>query len=137
MSGTFQLHLRDTLHEERFEQVTAFVGEDESGSFGILARHARFMTVLTLSLARFETTPGQTYYLGLAGGLAFMRGEVLAISTQRFVTDTDFESISQKLRGEIAREALETHATRESLRNLEDAVLKRLYELGRKGHKLA
>ncbi len=37
---------------ERIDDVSSFVGEDDSGSFGLLARHDRFMTVLDFGLAR-------------------------------------------------------------------------------------
>jgi len=46
--STFTLHLRDASQYERIEGVESFVGRDESGSFGILAGHARMMTALTL-----------------------------------------------------------------------------------------
>ena len=38
--------------------VTSFVGEDASGSFGLLPRHDRFMTVLTFGLARLLLADG-------------------------------------------------------------------------------
>ena len=53
MSG-FTLELADAARAERFEGVTAFVGEDASGSFAIWPRHARMVTCLTFGLARFR-----------------------------------------------------------------------------------
>jgi len=44
----FALDLCDTRQEEHIEGVTAFVGEDATGSFGILPGHARFMTILVV-----------------------------------------------------------------------------------------
>lgn len=137
MSDSFSLILRDSVHEERFDHVQSFLGEDESGSFGIFAGHARFMTVLAFGLAQFKMDDGQQHFVALAGGLLFMRGDLLTLGTRRFVTDVNFERISEKLRSEIAREERELRATRESLHTLEDSVLKRLYDLGRKRHELA
>jgi F-type H+-transporting ATPase subunit epsilon len=34
---SFVLHLQDATHYERIDQVTSFVGQDDSGLFGILA----------------------------------------------------------------------------------------------------
>ena len=52
--NTFVLHLQDATRYERIEGVSSFVGEDASGSFGILAQHGRFMTSLVFGLARFR-----------------------------------------------------------------------------------
>ena len=51
MSG-FTLHLFAAERHERIEAVMSFVGEDASGSFGILPQHDRFMTALTFGVAR-------------------------------------------------------------------------------------
>ena len=52
---TFSLKIQDATHAENIEGITSFVGEDVSGSFGILAGHARFMTILVMGLARYRT----------------------------------------------------------------------------------
>ena len=51
----FTLRLQDSTRLSRIDDVVTFVGEDASGSFGILANHARMMTVLVMGLARFKT----------------------------------------------------------------------------------
>jgi F-type H+-transporting ATPase subunit epsilon len=51
---SFILKLQDATRSEEIEQVTSFVGEDLSGSFGILAGHARMMASLVIGLARFR-----------------------------------------------------------------------------------
>ena len=48
---TFKLRLQDATHAMDIPGVTSFVGEDESGSFGILADHARLMTTLVIGMA--------------------------------------------------------------------------------------
>ena len=47
MNG-FTLELHDANHAQRVDDVVSFVGEDASGSFGLQAGHARFMTMLSL-----------------------------------------------------------------------------------------
>ena len=44
----FTLLLQDATRTTSIAGVTSFVGEDDSGSFGILAGHARMMTSLRL-----------------------------------------------------------------------------------------
>ena len=43
--------LRGAEQEQRIDGVTVFVGEDATGSFSLLARHARFLTALEFGLA--------------------------------------------------------------------------------------
>ena len=43
---TFTLIVQDATHAERSSDVLSFVGEDDSGSFGLMADHARFITCL-------------------------------------------------------------------------------------------
>ena len=50
--NTFVLHLQSATQNERIEKVESFVGRDASGSFGILAGHAPFMTSLVFGMAR-------------------------------------------------------------------------------------
>ena len=50
----FSLLLRDANRFEHIAGVTSFVGEDASGSFGILPGHGRMMTSLVVGLARFR-----------------------------------------------------------------------------------
>ena len=51
----------------------SFVGEDDSGSFGILPGHARVMTLLGFGLARFRVADRPGSILALAGGSRLFR----------------------------------------------------------------
>ena len=75
--NTFHMNLQSTTQYERVEGVTSFIGEDESGSFGVLAGHARMMTLLRFGLARFRRLGEDWEYLALPGALAyFLDGEL-------------------------------------------------------------
>ena len=52
--NTFTMLLQDETRAEKIEGVSSFVGEDISGSFGILAGHTRMMTILVMGLARYR-----------------------------------------------------------------------------------
>ena len=52
--NTFSLSILDVTHAEKIEGVSSFVAEDKTGSFGILADHARMMTTLVMGLARYR-----------------------------------------------------------------------------------
>lgn len=129
--STFALELTGATQHERIEGVRSFVGEDASGSFGIQAGHVRFMTALTLGLARFRSDSANWTYLALAGGLLYFKRNTLFIATRRYVTDNDYQRVSAALTQEIVREEDALREIKTSLRRLEEDMLKRIWQLGR------
>ncbi|MBK8119479.1 MAG: F0F1 ATP synthase subunit epsilon [Sulfuritalea sp.] len=130
MSG-FTLNLLATDRSECIDGVTSFVGEDKSGSFGLLPGHERFMTVLGFGLARVRRTDDQWEYLGFPGGLLYFLGNECRISTRRYLRDTDVTRIAGVLSREMLEEERALDETRHKLHRLEAEMLKRLAELGR------
>jgi len=129
---TFTLRLQDATHAEEIEGITCFVGEDASGSFGILAGHARLMTSLIIGLARFRLDKDNWQYLAVPGAVLYFHDNVLTLSTRRYLLDADYMRISQALQQQLLTEEEKLHAMKESLHRMEEAVLKRLWEMGRK-----
>lgn len=130
---TFTLLLRDSAHSEQISNVRAFVGEDTSGSFGILANHDRMMTALIIGLARFRTVESDWQYLAMPGAILYFTDNVLALNTRHYLRDDDYTRISAALQDQLLAEEEQLHATRESLRRMEESLLKRLWELGYRG----
>ena len=128
--NTFTLHLFAADRYERIDRAASFVGEDMSGSFGLLARHDRFMTLLTFGLARLLLADGSREYLGFPGGLLYFIDNELRISTRRYLRDTDVERITQALTRELLEEEQALQQTRHKLHRLEAEMLKRLAQLG-------
>lgn len=131
--NSFTLALHDATHAERISGVTSFVGEDASGSFGILAGHARMMTSLVIGLARFKIGNEAWQYLALPGALLYFRANVLTLSTRRYLKDDDYLRISQALQEQLLAEEQALRNMKHSLHQMEEQVLKRLWQLGRKG----
>lgn len=127
----FTLLVQDATHLERFDEVTSFVGWDESGSFGLLAGHERFMTVLSWGLARFQTRDERWHYLALPGGLLYFRQNTARISTRRFVRDDDLDRISRSLEEQLSVEEEGLRSVKQSLGRLEEEMFKRLWRIGR------
>ncbi len=130
---TFTLSLHDATHSEEIREVTSFIGEDASGSFGILAGHARFITSLNLGLARFRIAPKPWQYIALPGAVLYFHNNILTLTTQRYLLDNDYKRISQALENELLAEEKKLHAIKQSLHHMEEAVLKRLWEVRRAG----
>ncbi len=128
----FVMNLFDATHEQRITGVTSFVGEDASGSFGIQAHHARFMSILVFGLARFRLISEDWRYLALPGALIYFNNNELTLSTRRFLIDSDLDRISLLLEQQLIAEEENLRATRESLHRMEQSMLKRLWALKRK-----
>jgi F-type H+-transporting ATPase subunit epsilon len=130
--NSYTLKLQDATHFEEISNVTSFVGEDSSGSFGILAGHARMMTTLIIGLARFRIGENNWQYLAVPGAVLYFHDNVLTLSTRRYVLDEDYMRISQTLKQQLLEEEENLYAMKKSLHNMEDEVLKRLWEMYRK-----
>ena len=128
---TFELLLQDATHAQRIPGVTAFVGEDASGSFGILAGHARLMASLNVGLARFRDADGAWKYLAQPGALLYFHDNQLTLSTRHFLLDDDYAAISAALQKQLLAEEEELHTTKASLHRMEEEVLRRMWRLGR------
>lgn len=128
----FTLLLQDATHREQVDDVASFVGWDESGSFGLLAGHERFMTVLSWGLARFQTMDERWHYLALPGGLLYFRQNIATISTRRFFRDDDVDRISRTLEEQLMVEEDSLRSMKQSLSRLEEEMFKRLWQMGRR-----
>ena len=130
---SFTLQLQDAARAEEITGVTSFVGEDTSGSFGILAGHARMVTSLMIGLARFRIGEDAWRYLALPGAVLYFDDNVLTLSTRHYLLDDDYLRISQALQQQLLAEEEALHAMKQSLHRMDQEVLKRLWEMGRKG----
>jgi F-type H+-transporting ATPase subunit epsilon len=128
---TFGLKIQDATHAENIEGITSFVGEDSSGSFGILAGHARFMTILVMGLARYRIGNESWQYLAQPGAVLYFHNNLLTISTRHYFRDQDYMRISNDLQQKLLAEEEELDAVKHSLQHMEKEVLKHMWELHR------
>lgn len=129
----FTLQLQGATQSQQISDVTAFIGEDASGSFGILASHARMITSLVIGLARFRTAENTWFYLAMPGALLYFHDNVLSLSTRRYLLDDNYERISLALQQQLLVEEEKLHNTKESLHRMDEEVLQRLWKIGQKG----
>jgi F-type H+-transporting ATPase subunit epsilon len=127
----FVLHLQSATRYERIEGVTSFIGQDGSGSFGILPGHARMMTLLTFGLARFRVGNSGWQYLALPGAIVYFIDNQLFLNTRRYLRGIDYETVRRSLREQFVTEKRELEKTKESLRRLEEEMFKRVLEMNR------
>lgn len=130
--SAFLLRLLCPVRAERIDDVISFVGRDASGSFGILANAFRRVTVLSYGMASIRRLSGQVEYLALPGGtLTFVRGE-LTIATTGFVRSAKIEEIEEALQRRVRLEGENIREIKLSLRRLDEEILRRFSEIGRR-----
>lgn len=130
MNG-FELILQDASQRQVFSGVISFVGEDASGSFGIQSGHARIMTSLVMGLARFRNIEQDWQYIATPGALLYFHDDMLTLTCHHFLIDADYMRISQALQQQILEEEAELQAQKNSLRRMEEEVLRRLWDMSR------
>jgi len=127
--NAFVLHLQSATQYERIDTVECFVAQDASGSFGILAGHARCMTTLVFGLARFRLAGGEWRYLAVPGALIHFLDNQLYLSARRYRYDRDYQRVAAVLRDEMLAEERKLQGVKASLQRLEQAMLKRLWSM--------
>jgi len=125
------LYLHSAVRCEQIEDVCSFVGKDASGSFGIQPGRARFMTLLDYGLSRFRSSQGDWFYLACPGAVLDFAENKLTVSTRRYLYDSDYQRISGVLAGQLAMEEAELKTVKDNLRQLEQALFRRLRNLDR------
>jgi len=92
--------------------IVSVRAEDDSGSFGILPRHADLITVLTPSVVRWRDIKGAESFCAVLGGvLTVERGSSVAIACREGVLGRDLHGLEAEVR---ARRAAETDADRQA-----------------------
>lgn len=130
--NAFVLHLQSATQYERIENVLSFVGEDRSGSFGILPGHARMMTVLLFGLARFRVAEQPWEFLAVPGALVYFIDSELYLSTRHYLRDREYTNIAAALDKKLRAEEEALLATKQSISRLEQEMFKRLWKMGRR-----
>ncbi|MEO9129909.1 MAG: F0F1 ATP synthase subunit epsilon [Sphingomonas sp.] len=94
------------------DAVTAVRAEDASGSFGILAGHANFLTSLGISVIDWKRADGTQHYCAVRRGmLSVGAGSDVAVATREAITGDDLATLDAtvltRFREEIEQERSE------------------------------
>jgi F-type H+-transporting ATPase subunit epsilon len=92
--------------------VTALRAEDESGGFGVLPRHADFLTSLALSVVSWKTEAGKRQFCATRRGvLSVEGGDLVSIATREAVLGDDLatlrETVLARFRADVEAERSE------------------------------
>ncbi|HQV09495.1 F0F1 ATP synthase subunit epsilon [Cognatazoarcus halotolerans] len=128
--NTFTLQIASATRQERFAEVSSFVGSDASGQFGLMAGHVPMATVLDFGLARFRCgTTGDWRYLALPGGTLHFADRSLYIATRSYVVSDRLDTVRNALETQLAGEAQQRTDLRHNLDQLEKALVDRLWRM--------
>jgi F-type H+-transporting ATPase subunit epsilon len=120
------VHLQSPSRYERIDGVTSFVGNDASGSFGILPGHERMITVLSPGIARMELGRSKVEYLGLPVSVLYLVEDQLFINADKYLKDSSYKTLSAVLRAKLQEEEELRLEMRETIRRMEETLLKQL-----------
>lgn len=87
------------------EDMDSLCAEDASGSFGILAGHAPFLTALKISIVSWRYA-GQEHFCAVRGGsLTVTNGSSVAITTREAVAGTNLATLDAEVLARFRSEA--------------------------------
>jgi F-type H+-transporting ATPase subunit epsilon len=108
--------------------------EDASGTFGLLSRHADFVTALEVSVVVYRDAERREHFVAVRGGLLTMSdGALVSVLTREAEASDDLTTLSRDVLARFrSRGAAEARA-RASAGKLQGALLQHVSELFRRG----
>lgn len=101
--------------------------EDASGAFGILPRHADFLTALTVSVVSWRHADGSEGHCAVRGGvLTVSGGRRVAVATREAAVGEDLHRLEAEVLTRFRRAAEEEEAARADLSRLRVAALRQI-----------
>jgi F-type H+-transporting ATPase subunit epsilon len=116
------------------EQVVHLRAEDASGAFGILPRHADFLTVLAISVVSWRHAGETERHCAVRGGILMVSGgERIAIATREAVLSDDLVRLESEVLEAFRRKADEEEAARAGSARLQLTAMRRILDYLRPG----
>lgn len=108
MAETFRLHVVTPQGEILDREVVEVTAPGLEGEFGVLPRHARYMTVLGVGELRFKTPSGEEDLLAVAGGFAEVTPRGVNVLAQTAEEAEEIDVARAETAAERARQRLES-----------------------------
>jgi F-type H+-transporting ATPase subunit epsilon len=104
--------------------------EDETGAFGILPRHADFLTALTVCVASWRDDSSTEHHLALRGGMLEVRdGDTITIATPEAVASDDLHRLEAEVLARFRHQRIEEQAARVDAQRLHLAAIRQIVRL--------
>ena len=109
------------------DDVVHVRAEDASGAFGILRRHANFLTVLEASVVSWRRVNGAEAHCAVRGGILSVRGgQRIAIATREAVLGDDLDHLETEVVRAFRRKTNEEQSARAGSARLQLAAMRRI-----------
>jgi F-type H+-transporting ATPase subunit epsilon len=107
--------------------IAAVSAEDETGEFGVLPRHADFVTVLATSVIGWRHEDGRQGFCAVRGGLLTVTGGAeVSVAAREAVPGDDLAALEALVRGRMASEAEEERRARAQAEQLRVQALRQI-----------
>lgn len=114
-------------------EAVRLVAEAPEGSFGMLPRHADFVSLLAPGILTYETGDGTEHFVGVNSGTLVKCGDEVLVSVLGAVQTDQLEELGDLVEREFRVQDEEERDARAALTRLEAGVLRRFLELEREG----
>ena len=116
------------------DDVAHLRAEDDTGAFGILPRHADFLTALAVAVAIWRDGEGREHYIAVRGGMLEVRGGAqITIATPEAVPGDDLHRLETDVLSAFHRQIAEEKAARIDAERLYLAAIRQIYRFLRPG----
>ena len=101
--------------------------EDETGAFGILPRHADFLTALAISVVSWRDAGGAEHHAAVRGGMLEVRdGNRITVATREAVRGDDLHRLETDVLAAFRRDHEEERAARTDAQRLYLAAIRQI-----------
>jgi F-type H+-transporting ATPase subunit epsilon len=109
------------------DNVTHLRAEDETGAFGILPRHAGFLTALTISVVTWRNQNGVEHHVAVRGGMLQVGdGDAIVIATREAICSDDLHHLETEVLTVFRRRLEEDQAARTDAQRLYLAAIRQI-----------
>jgi len=110
-------------------KVRRIVAEAPDGAFGMLPRHADFVTLLVPGILTYETEDGREGYVGIDSGTLVKCGRVVLVSVLGAVLSDRLEELAQRVAQDFKAQDEEERQARSALARLEAGMVRHFQKL--------
>ncbi len=112
-------------------EVRKITAEAENGSFGLLPRHADFVTALVPGILTFTSADGQEEFLAVDEGILVKNDADVRVSTRNAVLGGELGELKRLIEERFKRLDEFEKKSRDALYKMEADLVRRFMEIGR------
>lgn len=114
------------------DDVAHVRAEDRTGAFGILPRHADFLTVLDVSVITWRNGGGKEHYVAIRGGVLEVRqGDTIAVASREAVPGDDLVRLESEVLTRFRRQIADERTARVDAERLYLAAIRQIFKVVR------